>query len=73
MIIVKANNSIINLEQCQGIELSKNYIVFHLPENQAFNEEYASDALAKDAFDKLFLELAETPGVEGAVLTGNFV
>lgn len=73
MILVKAHNSIINLEQCQGIELAENCIVFHLPENQVFNEEYSTSEEAATAFHQLFVDLAETPGVEGAVLTGNFV
>ena len=73
MIVVKAGNKIINLGNVQGICYSGNYIIFDLPEGQAYNVEYNSEEEAKVAFDKLFMDLAETPGVEGAVLTGNFV
>lgn len=68
MIIVKAGNKIINLGNVQGIYHSENYIIFDLPEGQAYNVEYSSEEEAKAAFDKLFMDLAETPGVEGAIL-----
>lgn len=73
MILIKAKDNIINAGNVQGIVLIDNTIEFQLPEDKCYKAEYGSDALARAAFDKLFLDLAETQGIEGAVLSGDFV
>lgn len=72
MILIKAKNSIVNMDNCQGITRNENIIIFDLPEGMAYNMEYASEAEAVKAFNNLFKELAEIQGVDGAVLGGDF-
>lgn len=74
MYIVKVKDNLVNMAHVQAIELAENTIQLTLQDNEhCYKAEYGSDELAKTAFNKLFEDLAKAQGVEGAILSGNYV
>lgn len=73
MIIVKVNDWIINMACVQAIELIETRIEFSLQDNEhCYQACFTSEAAAREAFNKLFNDLAEAKGVDGAILSGDY-
>lgn len=73
MILIKMKDTVINMDSIQGINRSDKNIEFYLPEDKCFRAHYSSEGEAKEAMEKLFQDLATTAGVDGSVLTGDYV
>ena len=72
MILIKMQDTIINMDSVQGICRDDKNIEFCLPEDKCFRAHYNSEGEAKEAMEKLFQDLATTAGVDGSVLSGDF-
>lgn len=73
MIIVKVNDLIINMDCVQAVELMGTKIEFSLQDNEhCYTACFTSERNAKESFNKLFNDLVEAKGVDGAILSGDY-
>lgn len=68
MILVRVDDTIINMQNIQAIVLVGSRIEFEIPGDMYYSKEYASKQEAEAAYEKLFTDLASISGVDGAIL-----
>lgn len=70
MILIKlSSNIIVNADNIHAITIGEdNSLQLEIEGGLCYSRSYDSPEEAQAAFDKLFMDLAQTPGVDGAVV-----